>query len=129
MDKKKLAEYAQTIADRIINDAKVSIDETPILIGLTLQAIHTWMKSQETITKFVTNAKQINGVYTALTKASKSAYGSTQFDSHGYICGLKTVDLSKIQNKFPAIEFKIIYDTHNLTVCFRTKGSTGWHGD
>lgn len=87
-----------------------------------------YVKSEEKITKTVEDAKQIDDVYVVLAKTNKTAYGSTRFDSHGYICGLKTVDLSKIQNKFPTIEFKIFHDPISLVVCFRTKGSTGWHG-
>lgn len=87
-----------------------------------------YVEGEWKITKTVEDAKQINDVYDTIAKTDKTAYGSTRFNSHGYICGLKTVDLSKIQRNFPAIEFKISHNPISLVVCFRTKGSTGWHG-
>ncbi len=41
MNKKQLAAYAQTIAEQISNDAKVTIDEAQVLVGLALQALRS----------------------------------------------------------------------------------------
>lgn len=39
MNKKQLAAYAQTIAEQISNDAKVTLDEAQVLVGLALQRL------------------------------------------------------------------------------------------
>ncbi len=41
MNKKQLAAYAQTIAEQISADSKVTIDEAQVLVGLALQALRS----------------------------------------------------------------------------------------
>jgi len=75
--------------------------------------------------RVVADPETISAVYTLLK--DMGGWGSTRFGSHGYVSGLVVADLSKIQKKFPTIEFKITAGEDTFMVEFRTKGSASWH--
>lgn len=102
----------------------------------------SYIKGEEKITKTVKDAATIEKVFNFLMAHKKkakvvAAFGSTRFDSHGYVAfmlsAFNSVPIWKAQRKFPNIEFKISADgkegelPHWLYVEYRTKGSTGWH--
>lgn len=78
---------------------------------------------------------------TLATKSGSTVYGSTRFDSHGYLAGWDQVpDISILQVKFPEIEFRVtpteetqpgFHDNDEfadvIQVAYRIKGSKGWH--
>lgn len=86
----------------------------------------SYVKGEEKVTKTVENRELIETVYKKLK--TTEAYGSTRFDSHGYLTRLGRVNTDELRKEFPAIEFKEVNHDGQLTICFRTKGSTGWHG-
>lgn len=60
------------------------------------------------------------------------SFGTTRWSSHGYAAVFcrppKTLSLWRLQRSHPDFEFKILLRSP-VFVCFRTRGSTGWHGD
>jgi hypothetical protein len=76
--------------------------------------------------KSVENQDLIANVYDELVNLvdANDAFGSTRFDSHGYMGGFTNFpDIRMLIERFPEVEFKFIYDM----IVFRTKGSTGWY--
>lgn len=87
----------------------------------------------------------VSKVYRTLKKlGGHVVWGSTRFDSHGYLEGFEHLpDMEALQIMFPTIEFNVVGADPNLVqsqeglpdvdtfgdilIAFRTKGSAGWH--
>jgi len=67
-------------------------------------------------------ASEIDAVYALLQRQNPDAYGSTRFETHGYLDGVQAFDSSTMEAQFPGVEFAF---TGQL-LRFRMRGSKGW---